>query len=347
MNSQAPKSFFTVVLLLFALQTHGEVVISEFMAINNGVLLDEFGDDPDWIELHNPAATNINLAGWFLTDDAANLMKWIFPPTNIPPNGFIIVFASNKTNAMTDLHANFKLSGGGEYLALVEPNGTSIAHHFSPAFPPQFTDISYGLSMSTPINLRAHWTFDDPSSTANLLSDSSTVGADNSGALLAGTPPIGRVGVVGGSIELLGNQNIDFGNSSDFTRTTWTVSVWLYNDLGVTGWRTAFGSWGNSTPFHAFHIGRDSAGTWGDHGGGQTSGGSVQDRRWTHIVSTRTPNGQENALWIDGVKQAQTSFGAPAIPGAVNAYLGTKNGSQNDWDGRIDDLGYFDDVLTS
>ena len=113
------------------------VVISEFMASNHGTLLDEDGDTSDWIEIFNSGTNNVNLGGWFLTDDAANLNKWMFPATNLPPNTFLIVFASGKDRAVAGapLHTSFNLSSSGEYLALVHPDGLTIATEFAPAFP--------------------------------------------------------------------------------------------------------------------------------------------------------------------------------------------------------------------
>ncbi|NQU22012.1 MAG: lamin tail domain-containing protein, partial [Candidatus Nealsonbacteria bacterium] len=57
----------------------GGPLVSEFMAVNNHTLADEDGDFSDWIEIHNPAATPIDLDGWYLTDKADNLTKWQFP----------------------------------------------------------------------------------------------------------------------------------------------------------------------------------------------------------------------------------------------------------------------------
>ena len=34
----------------------------------------------------------------------------------------------------------------GEFLALVQPNGTTVVSAFSPEFPPQVGDVSYGVS---------------------------------------------------------------------------------------------------------------------------------------------------------------------------------------------------------
>ena len=45
------------------------------------------------------------------------------------------------------MHTNFRLSAGGDYLALVEPDGQTIATQFAPAYPQQLTDVSYGVRM--------------------------------------------------------------------------------------------------------------------------------------------------------------------------------------------------------
>src|SRR5439155_21696785 len=47
------------------------------------------------------------------------------------------------------LHTNFKLSASGEYLALVQPDGVTIATEFAPAFPPQAPDVSFGFGLLT------------------------------------------------------------------------------------------------------------------------------------------------------------------------------------------------------
>jgi hypothetical protein len=89
------------------------VILNEFMA-------DEDGDTSDWIELRNTNSVTVDLAGWFLTDDAGNLAKWRFPIVTIEPNGYLVVFASGKNRAtnVNRLHANFQLVSGGEFLAL-------------------------------------------------------------------------------------------------------------------------------------------------------------------------------------------------------------------------------------
>jgi len=128
------------------------LVISEFMALNGsklpldaGEALDEDGDSSDWIEIYNPADTVVSLDGWYLTDNANNLTRWEIPSAQISPGDFKIVFASGKDRDSPDgqLHTNFQLGSSEGFLALVKPDGKTIAHAYQ--YPQQFGDISYGI----------------------------------------------------------------------------------------------------------------------------------------------------------------------------------------------------------
>jgi CotH kinase protein/Concanavalin A-like lectin/glucanases superfamily/Bacterial Ig domain/Lamin Tail Domain/Immunoglobulin domain len=123
------------------------LIISEFMAANVDTLKDEDGESSDWIEVHNDGALPVDLDGWFLTDTTNILTKWRFPSTNLNAGAYLVVFASGKDRRVPGrpLHTNFKLSAGGEYLALVQPDGTNVVSEFAPVFPPQITGVSYGL----------------------------------------------------------------------------------------------------------------------------------------------------------------------------------------------------------
>ena len=133
----------------YLLDTNGaSPYISEFMASNTRILADETGQFPDWIEIYNPGAAAVNMAGWSLTDNANNLTKWIFPATNLPSGGFMVVFASGNNRRVpgAPLHTSFSLSASGEYLGLVKPDGVTIVSEFRPAFPGQVPDVSYGVA---------------------------------------------------------------------------------------------------------------------------------------------------------------------------------------------------------
>ena len=158
-------------LLLPSVTGLGTPRITEFMAVNNSILADEDGAFSDWIEIHNPDAEPISLAGYHLTDDAANLTKWTFPAVMLNPGAYLIVFASekNRTDSAGRLHTNFKLSSDGEYLALVSPDGLTVVSAFAPAYPPQFGNESFGFAApgaSGSVDLNPAWSF--PGNYANV-----------------------------------------------------------------------------------------------------------------------------------------------------------------------------------
>src|SRR5437867_2179529 len=131
-----------------------DIIISEFMASNHRTLRDEDGETSDWIEIRNLGSTAENLSGWFLTDKVKKPTLWKFPPgVLLPANDFMILFASGKNrtgkpllrqNATPSplwgegrgevspiLHTNFKLAASGGYLALVRPDGRTVASEFA------------------------------------------------------------------------------------------------------------------------------------------------------------------------------------------------------------------------
>jgi len=100
---------------IFAQSNH--VVINEFLASNQNVIQDpEFDKFSDWIELYNSTDKEVNLTGYFLTDNIDIPDKWEFPDnTTIPANGYLIVWADGEDS---DLHSNFKISKSGEEFTL-------------------------------------------------------------------------------------------------------------------------------------------------------------------------------------------------------------------------------------
>ena len=119
--------------------------INEIMASNGGSHVDEDNDESDWFEIFNEQTGAASMNGWYLTDDPNDLTKWQFPAIAIAANQYLVIFASGKDRRPSNgdpLHTSFQLDSGGEYLALVRPDGVTIADQSD--FGDQFVDVSYG-----------------------------------------------------------------------------------------------------------------------------------------------------------------------------------------------------------
>lgn len=120
--------------------------LNELQAANAGSPVDENGEADDWFEIFNPNPTPIDLAGWYVSDNASDLTKYRFSLTGtdaiVPANGWLLVWADNQS-AQGNLHTNFSLSStNGEDLLLVGPDGATIVDQIS--FGPQATGVSFG-----------------------------------------------------------------------------------------------------------------------------------------------------------------------------------------------------------
>ena len=144
--------------LVIATRTGAAVHLTEIMASNTGSLMDEDGAHSDWIELYNSGPGPVNLHGWHLTDDPLRATRWEFPELILPEGGFVVVFASGKDRsaAGSELHTDFSLATEGEYLALTDPAGQE-ADEFAPGFPPQVTNISWGVVPGAVLGTHAYF----------------------------------------------------------------------------------------------------------------------------------------------------------------------------------------------
>ena len=116
------------------------VAISEFLASNKRTNKDPQGEFEDWIELFNYGNTEIDLSGVCLTDDLDNLSKWEIPSgTLIQAGGYLVIWA-DEDGGSAGLHANFKLSKGGESIIL--SNSDVVVDKVE--FGPQMPDLSSG-----------------------------------------------------------------------------------------------------------------------------------------------------------------------------------------------------------
>ncbi|MFG0245199.1 MAG: CotH kinase family protein [Phycisphaerales bacterium JB052] len=120
------------------------VFVNEWLASNDGVVVDEFGDADDFIELYNAEPTTIDLGGRYLSDDLTDRTKWEIPAgVSIEPGGYLVIWADDEPE-QGPLHATFKLSAGGEAVGLFDRDGNQLAQIDAVTYTGQETDISEG-----------------------------------------------------------------------------------------------------------------------------------------------------------------------------------------------------------
>ncbi len=115
--------------------------INELLPWNTTGITDEDGERTDWLELYNAGTNALNLRGVGLSDDDDDPFVWQFPDYVIPPQGFVLVYASEKNRTTPRLHTNFRLDAQGEELYLTAPDGTRLQTLPFGVVPP---DISRG-----------------------------------------------------------------------------------------------------------------------------------------------------------------------------------------------------------
>ncbi len=143
--------------------TQKTVVINEFMASNDGLVKDEAGEVEDWIELYNLTDKDINMSGFYITDNSLNLKKFQIPTnTTIKAGGYLIIWA-DEDQEQGPLHANFKLSAGGEVIYLLDNNLVML------------DSISFGAQTTNKSAARI------PNGTGNFVIGNHTFGVNNDG----------------------------------------------------------------------------------------------------------------------------------------------------------------------
>jgi hypothetical protein len=105
----------------------GEIVINEYSA-SNRQMTDQFGNYEDWVELYNPSGSFVNIAGYYLSDDPDDILKWQFPGGIIPPGGHLLVICSGRDAMAGETpHTNFRLTQlKPESIILSDPDGNIL-----------------------------------------------------------------------------------------------------------------------------------------------------------------------------------------------------------------------------
>lgn len=121
------------------------VRINEAMPSNRDAVEDEYGDNDDWLELHNFGTEPIDVSGWYVTDALTSPTKYMIPATTIiPAGGFLVIWCDGQPE-QGGFHAPFRLGNSGdEHLGLYHnmTDGRILIDYMN--LPTTPTDLSYG-----------------------------------------------------------------------------------------------------------------------------------------------------------------------------------------------------------
>ncbi len=128
-------------LLSASVEVRSQIFINEIVASNaSGGYYDQVNDNyPDWIELYNSSDTDIDLGGYYLSDDLNERDKWQIPSGMVVPTKGYAFFIADDLDTLN--HTNFKLSAEGESICLSNRDKFLID---SLVYLPQSTNISMG-----------------------------------------------------------------------------------------------------------------------------------------------------------------------------------------------------------
>ena len=126
-----------------------EVMADNISAVSNGGLY------PDWIELHNPGLSPVNLSNWSLSDDS-DPRAFVFPDgATIAASGYLVVWCDTNA-AVSGLRAPFGLGRNGDSVFLFDANTNRVD---AVGFGLQVSDLTLG-------RLDGGWTLTQPTPNA-------------------------------------------------------------------------------------------------------------------------------------------------------------------------------------
>ena len=97
---------------------------------SNSIHINEYGKKNDWVELYNITDEDIDIEGWYLTDNMDKPTKYQISKdgsnvsTVVPAHSHLLVWCDKLATTAQALHASFKVSGEGGYLMLTNKDRT-------------------------------------------------------------------------------------------------------------------------------------------------------------------------------------------------------------------------------
>jgi hypothetical protein len=123
-------------LLLFTLSSalsiaNAQIRINEYSAANWKQFYDNHNDHEDWIEIYNAGTSPVDISGYWLSDDPAEVKKFAFPAgTTLAAKSFLVAWCSGRNKVEgQDIHTNFRLTqtrNNPETIVISNPSGTVV-----------------------------------------------------------------------------------------------------------------------------------------------------------------------------------------------------------------------------
>ncbi len=124
---------FYIVMMCSALSAQS-LFINEVMPANVTTLPDKDKQYSDWLEIYNAGSQTLDLTGYYLSDDADEPERWCFPPFMLPPDSFVVVFASEKDSQIPAFHYETVIDWGDQWYYFVGDSQGPPADWKQPAF---------------------------------------------------------------------------------------------------------------------------------------------------------------------------------------------------------------------
>ncbi|MFC2125344.1 CotH kinase family protein, partial [Bacteroidota bacterium] len=140
--------FFHILIVLTGYQVSlsgqpAGLYINEFMASNVSYRLSPYYEEfADWLEIYNAGPSEVNLRGYYLTDDPSDSAKFrINTDTTLAAGEYMIFWADENANFV---HTSFKLRRSGEFIGLYDTGGNVVD---SLSYGLQESDVSFGRKL--------------------------------------------------------------------------------------------------------------------------------------------------------------------------------------------------------
>lgn len=123
------------------------LVINELVAENFGKVEDQDdpGEYPDWLEIYNPGPAAVQLKGLSLSDNPREPEKYTIDDSiTLAVGAFLLVYLDDdpEQSNTVNIHTNFSLDKGGEFIGLWGGRGTALIDGF--AFGSQLDNVALG-----------------------------------------------------------------------------------------------------------------------------------------------------------------------------------------------------------